>query len=216
MLHNAPATPTYRRAPGPSKNRSLLHRLRYQVKGQLKAICFTAWRDGLAAPCPHPGESPLRCAWMRKATYSELAMQFHVARTCRELRRECRADRDRYVAELAQKVADSPCSEVFASLHRLLGHKRKKPFAPEPLPRLLTADGQVCPDVDAVNRRWRQHFGEMEGGRETDFDHLPAIILSEPTSTSVWPAPASVSQIPGLADLQKNHDSHQAGQGSRS
>ena len=180
-----------------------LHRLRQQVKSQLQAICFVAWKAKPAVPGTGAAASPLRCAWMRKATFSELALQYHTNRACRMLRRECRADRDRYIADLAQKVADCPCSEVFATLHRLLGHKRKKPFAPEPLPKLLTADGHACQDIDAVNRRWREHFGAMEGGRETDFAQLPDIILAGSASAAAWPAPACASQIPSIADLQK-------------
>ena len=57
-----------------------------------------------------------------------------------------------------------PTEEVFHNLHALLGHRRKKPYRPEPLPALRRADGSLCSDGDEILARWRQHFGALEAG----------------------------------------------------
>ncbi|CAE7346087.1 MFP1 [Symbiodinium microadriaticum] len=174
-----------------------------QHLGASKAVCFLAWRGDATMADNSSEDNPLRCAWMRRATFSALALRYQLAKTCRALRGACRADRDFYVSELARQVASNPSSEVFAALHRLLCHKRKKPFAPEPLPRLIDANGETCPDAEAANNRWREYFGAMEGGTAMDFHSLPVAILASPPPSASWPAPACAGQLPSVADLQK-------------
>ena len=180
-----------------------LHRVSNHLRTQLQAVCFLAWRGDATMADNSSEDNPLRCAWMRRATFSALALRYQLAKTCRALRGACRADRDFYVSELARQVASNPSSEVFAALHRLLCHKRKKPFAPEPLPRLIDANGETCPDAEAANNRWREYFGAMEGGTAMDFHSLPVAILASPPPSASWPAPACAGQLPSVADLQK-------------
>ena len=164
-----------------------MHRLQQRKKSQLKAILFDAWKTSNSTPAQ---ESPLQCRWLLKAILSELAHMYHVSILCRRLRQACRADRDQYVADLASQVAHNPCSEVYGALHRLLCHKRKKPYMPEPLPLILDASAEPCQDAQSVQARWRQHFGSMEGGIEADFATLPKTSLHRKLSYQCGLRPA--------------------------
>ena len=176
-------------------------RLCLQRRNQLRAVCFYAWSGRRQSE--YQGISPLHTSWMLRAILFEVAHCYQVSVLSKKLRNACRKDRDAYVGELAQRVAHSPNADVFSALHRLLGHKRKKPYMAEPLPHLLDTKGEPCRDADAVRQRWRQHFGAMEGGVETDFASLPDALLLREARQTPWPAPADVKDLPSFADFQK-------------
>ena len=208
VVHQAPARPKHAYITEPTWElqrtttawKRSLQRLQLQKRSQICAILFDAWRGRYTST---EGESPLRCNWMLRAALSEILHRYHISRYCRRLRQACRIDRDAYVSDLAQKVGHNPNPEVFGALHRLLCHKRKKPYAPEPLPMVLDDQGDPCQDAEAMMQRWRQHFGAMEGGTESSFPDLAVDILEQQRSQMPWPAPALLEQLPSTTDLQR-------------
>ncbi|OLP90989.1 hypothetical protein AK812_SmicGene27377 [Symbiodinium microadriaticum] len=177
-----------------------LQRLQVRKKLQIRAILFDVWSGKYQ---DNASNNPLQCRWLLRVTLSEIAHRYHISIECRKLRRGCRQDRDAYVTALADQVAHNPTSEVYGALHRLLCHRRKKPFAPEPLPLVLDEAGEPCQDVKASQGRWRRHFGGMEGGSDTQFRHLPDTILQREALLPKWPSPLDTTGIPGIADLRR-------------
>ncbi|CAE7738079.1 unnamed protein product, partial [Symbiodinium microadriaticum] len=80
----------------------------------------------------------------------------------KEIRRACRADRNAYLAQLADEVEVSPASQVHVAVRKLLKPRRYQGF--QPLPRLKRPDGSFCTTQDEVDVEWRRHFGSLEGG----------------------------------------------------
>ena len=176
-------------------------RLREHKRAQMRAACFLAWRRQPSADIAD--DTSLSCDnWMFSVALAELVHCHRLASLCRRLRKACRDDRDRYLSDLAEQVAQRPCNEVFQALHKLLCHKRKKPYTAEPLPLIYDARGEVCATPEEVRRRWREHFGAMEGGKDSTFAQLPTALLAWEEKATEWPVPASTLHLPSLADLQ--------------
>ena len=123
-----------------------------------------------------------------------------------QLKKACRRDRDAHVAQLADKLASCPTQEVFQSLHTLLGHRRRKKYQVDPLPAVAELDGSMCQDGATTMRRWREHFGGMEGGREISVPDLIAKWdrrIQNSAADHRWPLPPQLSDVPTEADLQR-------------
>ena len=134
---------------------------------------------------------------------SELAHFYHLSILCRKLRQACRDDRDSYVGDLARQVATNPSADIYRALHKLLGHKRKKPYMAEPLPSVLDIDNRPCCDPEEVRARWRQHFGGMEGGNAVAPLDLSTTLLAQEAQYPPWAPPQDFAEIPNISDLQR-------------
>ena len=180
--------------------RRSLHRLQHRTRSQYVAACFHCWRNG------SPGASPDFPTWAKQADLS-VAAHLAVLRTLGpQLKKACRRDRNDHVAQLADKLASCPSPDIFQCLHTLLGHRRRKKYQVEPLPAVTNLDGTMCPDGDATMRRWREHFGGMEGGVETS---IPLLVdkwterIRHSTADRPWPIPPALSDVPTETDLQR-------------
>ena len=178
--------------------RRSLQRLQQHVRTQWRAALFDIWKSAVGGVhAVHPSQ----CSWFLRASLRELAHRYHISRESRKLRYQCRRDRDAYISALADKVAHNPSNEVFSALHKLLCHRRKRPYAPEPLPYVLNEHNEPCADAQEMQARWRQHFGQMEGGKDSDFGSLPEALLHAESHSAVWPAPPNTDMVPSLADF---------------
>ena len=178
--------------------RRSLQRLQQHTRMQMRAALFDVWRSAIKGAC---AVHPLQCSWFFRAALHELAHRYHISRESRKLRYQCRRDRDAYISDLADKVAHNPSSEVFGALHKLLCHRRKRPYAPEPLPNVLNEHNEPCADAEETQARWRHHFGQMEGGRDSDFGCLPEALLQAERQSSTWPVPPNTAMVPSPADM---------------
>ena len=145
--------------------------------------------------------------WWRAVDVAVAVRQAVLRQWCLRLRKACRDDRAAHLSQLADRISTGPAGEVFQSLHALLGHRRKKPYCPEPLPALKLSDGTPCADGDAILARWRQHFGALEAGRQLSLsafveEAASAIQSSRPIALS-WPQPDSILDLPTEADVQR-------------
>ena len=180
--------------------RRSLHRLQHHTRLHSLAIYFGTWRNSstFSAEC---AESWTRRARVALATH---LTSLHTLGT--QLKKACRRDRDAYLAQLADQLAQSPAPEVFRNLHALLGHRRRKKYQIDPLPAVAELDGQMCRDTEGTLRRWREHFGGMEGGKETSIpdliDRWNVRILAG-VEDCPWPAPPDVANIPTESDLHR-------------
>ncbi|OLP98061.1 hypothetical protein AK812_SmicGene19515 [Symbiodinium microadriaticum] len=140
-------------------------------------------------------------AWFCRAVLADAWYRQVLDTKCRQLRSACRQDRAAYISELAQRIATRPNPEVFQEVHRILMHKRKKPWKADPLPMIRQLDGSVCEDAAAVQARWRQHFGGLEAGIETTPTAIAGHALSQPVQS--WPLPHSLANVPDITVLQR-------------
>ena len=153
-----------------AKIRHVLQARRRMLNRHRLLAAFEVWRHPTAT-----FESRfLGNMWVLRTLATQAVQAQHMSAVSRTLKAACKADRDRYICRLADEVASGPANSVFASLHKLLSHKRKRPYHLEPLPALNKPDGSQCTDYLDVLATWRQHFGGLEGGQETSFQDLAA------------------------------------------
>ena len=178
-----------------------LARLQQHRTTALLAFCLSVWRTpaGRCEPDVDPNVTPWSGNWDLQACVSSILHLYHIRIGSKHLRKACRQDRDAYISSLADKLATCPTGEVYASLHKLLCHKRKKAYAPEPLPKVRDADGNVCPDPQAAQSRWREYFAAMEAGSCMSVQTLADTVLDD--QSGVWPAPTDVQGLPNATDL---------------
>ncbi|CAE7861943.1 unnamed protein product, partial [Symbiodinium necroappetens] len=187
-----------------SKLRRRLQNLRGYKRGQLYAFCFDVWRHFSGRGNSFgPQWAQAWDQWFFPLALHEIVALVRVRTYCRDLRQACRQDRDAYICRLTEEVATRPSSEVHNAIHRLLCHRRKKPYSLEPLPTIVDAKGQVCADAEAVQRRWRQHFASIEGGRAVDPAALVEHTLAAEQAFGPWPSPSTAIGLPNFCDLRR-------------
>ena len=181
--------------------RRALHTRQHRLKMQCLAACFKVW-------CGQAGgflEEFLDNTCVKQLRVLLTVNAAQLSAYGKAVRRACRADREAHLSALADAISSGPCDAVFAAYHRVLGHRRKKMYQPDPLPMVNRLDGTPCADAEEVQQRWRQHFGDLEGGRPTSMADLAQACLypSSATTSADWPHPASVAQVPTFDMLQQ-------------
>ena len=160
--------------------RRSLHRLQHRTRLHTLALHCGLWRNG---PTFNAEGAEL---WTRRAR-AALATHLTSLRTLgAQLKKACRRDRDAYIAQIADKLAQGPAPEVFHNLHALLGHRRRKKYQLDPLPAVAELDGQMCRDTegnDLVNR-WDTR-------------------IRASAEDCHWPPPPDVTNIPTESDLHR-------------
>ena len=141
---------------------------RTHVARHVTASAFLAWKNSrgclsFADYCFSP--------WKRQTQQAHAVYCHELGAANVLLRKACAADRADFLRGCAHKANAGQDRAAYQAVRRLLGHKRRKAFAPEVLPCLLGADGTPCDSPLAVADRWRQHFGDLEGP-----DGLPAAL----------------------------------------
>ena len=188
--------PTWELQRKAAKQRRELHRLTSHIAHQTLAVSFKAWSRGEAF---HDVRQEGH-AWFHPAEDIRVSLQAELKATCNALRKACRSDRDAYVSNLAKAIATAPTKEAYASLHRLLMHKRKKPFKLDPLPMVSRKDGMMCNDSFELQARWREHFADLEAGRATSFQALADDILNQQQASPFHPP--DIRDVPSLPVLR--------------
>ena len=176
-----------------------LRNLQQQIQQTLLAFCFDVWAGPRSAYDDQV--TPWSGGWANRALVSSVLHLYHIRADSKRLRQACKRDRDVYVSGLADDLATCPNNEVFATLHKLLCHKRKKAYAPEPLPQVRDSQGEICLDAESARIRWREYFSAMEAGSSMSFEALAEHILKDQPNS--WPAPQDLKGIPGLPDLTR-------------
>ncbi|CAE7737850.1 unnamed protein product, partial [Symbiodinium sp. CCMP2456] len=164
-----------------ARMRRELHRLTGRIAHHTLAASFAAWR--LRISFVHAADTGRQ--WFTRADNVRTHLQQQLKAGCAALRKACRKDRDAHISALAQTIATAPTKDAYAALHRVLAHRRKKPFSLDPLPMIHQGDGTACADAHELQTRWREHFANLElqtrwrehfanleAGRPTSFETL--------------------------------------------
>ena len=185
-----------------AKVRHALHHRRARLDNQRKLAVFHVWK--------HPAQTYhdvfIANLWVGQALALQEIQAHHLASLSKALKAVCKRDRDSYVHSLAEQIDKGPANGVFEALHRLLHHRRKKPYQMDPLPSLRRSDGQPCTDANEMMEVWRRHFGNLEAGLETSFTALAnqahaCAHLGE--SMLDMPHPKHITHVASLPDLQQ-------------
>ena len=126
-----------------------------------------------------------------------------IGRLAVRLKELCHADRAIFVERLAGQIDRGDCGVAYEALHKLLGHRRKKPFALEVLLALKKLDGTFCEDGEQIRLRWRENFSALEAGEEVSFEAL----VQQAVLPKQWALPETLSLLPNeleLADALRN------------
>ena len=179
-----------------AKARRACSRLRTQVRNQILIITLRAWKDGTGAV---PLFGFLCSPWARAARFAGARQSALVGDLAKQLRVACHADRAGHLERLADEINEAPGEAAYHSVHRLLGHKRKKPFTVDVLPTLLQRDGSVCRDADEIRLRWREHFSDLEAGTCVS----PQQLLQSAVRPKPWCLPSNIALLPNVVELQQ-------------
>ncbi|CAE7817460.1 unnamed protein product [Symbiodinium sp. CCMP2592] len=168
--------------------------VKHAIRRQTLCAVFAAWRH---LPQVAPAGS---AAWLRDWQVADALYGFRLGVLAKTLKARCKADRAAYLANLADEV-QAGRAFAFQSVNRMLGRRRKKPFAPAVLPAVQELDGSLCASPEAAMRRWREHFSALEDGVEVSRDELPE--LSALCQGADWPSPSDVRVLPTPLALQQ-------------
>ncbi|CAE7721597.1 unnamed protein product [Symbiodinium sp. CCMP2592] len=148
---------------------------------------------------------PSAFLWARQADYVGTVCSEQLRAAATVLRQRCKADRTAHLAALADAVQANQVDGA-AALQQLLKQKHKKPYTPDVLPRLRKADGRMCQTGSEITARWRQHFEDMEAGRQCAPEDLAG-----PSSIGAWPLPSCILDIPAPGELMRALAASKAG-----
>lgn len=110
--------------------------------------------------------------WSLLRILADLKDRMLLRRSGFQLRQCLRHDKERYCQQVASEAAQLPASLVIRKL-RCLGFRSKKtPNFVRPLNEIRDPDGEMCADVDTVNKVWHRFFEEMEDGEEVTHEEL--------------------------------------------
>ena len=183
-----------------AKTRRALHLRKFHLERHRLLACFKAWRsDALTFDQAFTG---LR--WVRQMVLLQTVQVDHLRDLSKSLRRACKLDRDMYISGLADAISNGPPDGVFAALHRILAHRRKRPYTLDPVPALQHPDGTACTGPEEMRRLWRSHFGNLEAGEPTAFSAIArdaAEGLGEVAKLPPLAHPPDVSVIASYADM---------------
>ena len=132
---------------------------REHISRHTLAAGFWAWKgyrslDTFSSLCFSPWLHETRCAHAMACK--------QLAEASKRLRAACSSDRTAFLTKCAHQASCGQDRQAYQAVRRLLGHHRKKPFAPSVLPSLLLEDGTPCQSPDEVANRWRRHFGALD------------------------------------------------------
>ena len=88
-------------------------------------------------------ESATCSPWQKQANVAAALIGKCLGHLAGKLRVSCAADKAAYLERLAEQASQGNCKAAYATARKILGHKRKKPFAPEVLPDPLCHCCQV-------------------------------------------------------------------------
>ena len=102
-------------------------RCRLQESRHAPTAALAAWKGGVNGP---PFAEHYYTPWLSKTLHAHAAFCRQLQLAGRALRSGCSNDRATYLSECARQVERGQGKEAALAVRRLLGHKRKKPFAP--------------------------------------------------------------------------------------
>ena len=189
--------PTMQLRSAVAKLRRACYACNHRLRRHTMFAAWESWRSHGAVSFLQRFDVPwVHMAWKSSAQQGH-AMQL----AARQLRAACGEDRAKYLERLAVEASSGNSRDAFAAVRRLLGQKRRKPFAPEVLPSLRDLDGNMCASADAIATRWRQHFSTLEAGVDSSVEDILAVAIEE--GQAEWALPDSVDLMPSARDLAR-------------
>ena len=176
-----------------SRLRRTCAQCRYHTARHAVAAAFLAWKDHMSFEVlcfiPWLGQ-------MRKV-HAQLCQRLEVK--ARSLRDACAADRVLFLQDCAKLAEKGQDRAAYEAVRKLLGHRRKKPFAPAVLPHLLLENGDPCTTPQQVEERWRRHFSNLEAGKDASLSEV--VEAGAAPAAQQWPLPDSLLELPDERSL---------------
>lgn len=129
-----------------------------------------------------------------------------------EVKRLLRCDRDQFCKQVAEQAAHLPPSFVLEKMRCIgvMGKQKRKEL--KPLQSITAVDGPALTNEDAINDRWRHHFGGLEDGTAcTKQQLLDQRLLAQRSRRRVTPA---WSEIPTILDVEESFRLNKTGKAS--
>ena len=164
--------------------------------------------------CHHKAERQLTMnialhAWYRDDSlslyrYSLLVYALKISSTwkhhqaaAKELKQSIRQDRGNYVQKMVNHIDFKNTKSLLADLKPLKMGKRVANLGRRAIPIVLKLDGTPAEDPQQARDRWRQHFAQMEGGRDVSLEEL---LSRQPQCDTV--EEITLADMPSLCELE--------------
>ena len=121
--------------------------------------------------------------------------------TAKDLYRQLRRDKSRFVDSLAPTLIDAAPHEVYRQLQPLLPTRKRQRTASRPLTQLEHSDGTLTNTPEEVENRWIEHFAALEAGSKTDPPDFVHRSVERQTHTCM-PSEWTYQDMPTLQDLE--------------
>ena len=121
------------------------------LKGAFDVWSNRTWQEG-------------QLRWVTRLLLAKARLAKETTQTARQLRKELRAERTQFLDTLVKEAAQMNVSEVFFALRNILPNRKTK-NASRPLPQVKQLDGSLTTTKEELERRWNEHFSELEAGR---------------------------------------------------
>ena len=176
---------------------SLRHALRWRahaLRVTYLRCAFQAWAGPVEFPALFQGR------WLHTLRCSIATATLKLQALGKQVRRQCRQDRNVYLARLADEANDARSGQTHTAVRKLLRPRKFRGAGPQPLPTLRTPSGVQCTTPEEVADEWRRHFASLEGGSVV----TPEVLLAECLDRQqAWGALDLVdsSELPSFGEL---------------
>ena len=153
-----------------------LANLRHALRWRCHALRLTFIRCAFLAWRGQGGFSSLfQGKWLHSLRCSIAAASLKLQVLGKQVRRQCRQDRNAYLSGLAEQANSPDPGQAHVAVRKLLRPRKFRGQGPQPLPTLRTPSGELCETPEEVSAEWRRHFASLEGGAVI----APEALLSE-------------------------------------
>ena len=141
-------------------------------------------------------------AWLSELHVRIAVGACHLKSLAQVLKRSCRADKIRYLQELAEAVGTARPQDIHRSCRRLLQPKKMRGNSRKQLPCLLKSDGIPCISAEETMQCWRSHFGALEAGQAITPAELVSSCVAK-QGARLAPERIDVRQLPTMQELEE-------------
>lgn len=154
--------------------------------------CFLHWKDGRSVDATEE--------WLKTFHVKQALIRSQLNDVAWKLRKQLQADRKAFLASICEKVIGAKPGDVFRMLRPLIGTCRRNGVG-VPLPQVNKPDGTATASHEEYQRRWTEHFAQLEGGHEVDPTHFIRQEL-ERQNCNPFPEWSSLTEVPTLTQLE--------------
>ena len=188
--------------------RRYVHQEEQELRRRRLMVAFAGFVHLLRGSSFDPRALALVAHWTWEMQISIARGAWALMHLGRDVRREVRADRCRYLRSVAGSVAlcdPRRPKELYRAIRRAFPAARSnRQAAHSPLPCVALEDGTVATDYEARCRRWQSYFAEQEAGEPVDAQGYIDGFLSQRTLAQQIGPVFDLDCVPTLMEIEQS------------